>query len=453
MIFQKKAENISCTEHIFALYYLHKCIIDKRGTYMNRKDILELKRRLKKDDCTFTRMCGCYVDGNRNKVVTFGETFLNLEDEEFYKYLEIAKKTLSGTLSNNLLEFEFPMEEETPGGRQQYLMALKSSALKNDDLLERLYDLIIDSYAYAGNYLILVFHDAYDVMTRTSDNDKLDESEEVYEYLLCAVCPVVLSKPGLGYREDENRIGPRIRDWIVSLPETGFLFPAFTDRSSDIHSFLCYHKNPKEPHSEFVEGVFGCASKRTAAEKKQAFEAIVKNAFGGDEDASREGFYDIQEGLREVAENQSKEDSEPVMVTTQTIGEIMEERNIPKPAAAFIEESFSKEFQDEVPELNHILDEKAAETGSRIKEEKELRQKVQVLEQQLEDTKILTPINTEEEEEEAPTGDIKTYDIILRVKPEKASQIKSQLIDGQKCLVIPMEENEHAAINGINTTV
>ena len=132
---------------------------------MNRKDILELKRRLKKDDCTFTRMCGCYVDGNRNKVVTFGETFLNLEDEEFYKYLEIAKKTLSGTLSNNLLEFEFPMEEEAPGGRQQFLMALKSSALKNDDLLERLYDLIIDNYAYAGNYLILVFHDAYDVMT------------------------------------------------------------------------------------------------------------------------------------------------------------------------------------------------------------------------------------------------------------------------------------------------
>lgn len=420
---------------------------------MNRKDILELKRRLKKDDCTFTRMCGCYVDGNRNKVVTFGETFLNLEDEEFYKYLEIAKKTLSGTLSNNLLEFEFPMEEEAPGGRQQFLMALKSSALKNDDLLERLYDLIIDNYAYAGNYLILVFHDAYDVMTKTSDNDKLDESEEVYEYLLCAVCPVVLSKPGLGYREDENRIGPRIRDWIVSLPETGFLFPAFTDRSSDIHSVLCYHKNPKEPHSEFVEGVFGCASKRTAAEKKQAFEAIVKNAFGGDEDASREGFYDIQEGLREVAENQSEEDGEPVMLTPQTIGEIMEECNIPKPAAALIEESFSKEFQDEIPELNHILDEKAAETGSKIKEEKELRQKVQVLEQQLEDTKILTPINTGEEEEEAPTGDIKTYDIILRVKPEKASQIKSQLIDGQKCLVIPMEENEHAAINGINTTV
>ena len=52
---------------------------------MNKKDILELKRRFKKDACTFTRLCGCYVDADHNKVTSFGETFLNLEDEEFYK--------------------------------------------------------------------------------------------------------------------------------------------------------------------------------------------------------------------------------------------------------------------------------------------------------------------------------------------------------------------------------
>lgn len=421
---------------------------------MKKKDVMELKRRLKKDSCTFTRMCGCYVDGERNKVVTFGETFLNLEEEVFYKYLEIAKKTLSGTVGNHLLETEFPLEEESPGGRQQFFMALRESALKNDDLLERFYDLVIDHYSYAGNYLILIFHDAYDVMTKTSDNRKLDESEEVYEYLLCAICPVVLSKPALGYRADENRIGPRIRDWIVSVPESGFIFPAFTDRSTDIHSVVCFHKNPKEPHGELAEGVFGCAAKRTAAEKKQAFETIVKNAFAGDEDASREVFCDIQERLKTMAENRQDEDEdEPVFLTSKTIGEIMEENSIPKTAAAMIEESYTKEFQDEIPELDHILDAKAAEAGSKRKEEKELRQKVHVLEQQLENTGFTPTGDGSENPEEAPTGDIKTYDVILRVKPEKASQIKSQFIDGQKCLVIPMEENEHAAINGVNTTV
>ena len=106
---------------------------------------------------------------------------------------------------------------------------------------------------------------------------------------------------------------------------------------------------------------------------------------------------------------------------------------------------------DEAPALSHLLDTKAVEAAGRIKQEKELVQKVAVLEQQLEDTRMLAGLP--ETEEDAPTGDIKTYDVILRVKPEKASLIKSQVINGQKCLVIPMEENEHAAINGVNTTV
>ena len=244
---------------------------------MNKKDILEIKRRFKKEACTFTRMCGCYVDADRNKITKIGETFLNLEDEEFYKYLEIAKKVLSGTIGNNLLELEFPLAEEAAGGRQQFLMGLRESRLKNDDLMDTFYDMIIDSYDYVGNYLILIFHDAYDVMTKTSDNDKLDESEEVYEYLLCAICPVNLTKPGLGYREDENRIGPRIRDWVVGAPDTGFVFPAFTDRSTDIHSVMFYTRDTKTPHTEFMEAGLGCGAKFTATEKKLTFQNIVKD--------------------------------------------------------------------------------------------------------------------------------------------------------------------------------
>lgn len=419
---------------------------------MNRKDVLEIKRRLKKESCTFTRMCGCYVDGERNRVVKLNETFLNLEEEEFFKYLEIAKKALSGAVGNQLLELEFPLEEESAGGKQQFLTALRSSALQNEDLLERLYDLIIDNYEFAGNYLILIFHDAYDVITKSSDNSKLDESEEVYEYLLCAVCPVSLSKPGLGYREDENRIGPRIRDWIVCAPESGFLFPAFTDRSADIHSVMTYHRNPKEPHTELMETILGCTARRTAAEQKQTFSSIVKKACSGDDEASMELFCEIQKELADLTEEHTakepEEEKEPQLLTADDIGELLSDANIPETAAAVIEESYREEFKDEIPSLDHLLDAKAAETGVRKKQEKELIQKVGVLEQELKDARMLAGLS-EETMPDAP----KTYDVILRVKPEKAARIKSQIIGGQKCLVIPMDENEHAAINGVNATV
>ena len=132
-------------------------------------------------------------------------------------------------------------------------MQLKNSKLKDDSILDDFYNSIIDSYDYTGNFLILVFHDAYDVITKTKDNLKLDESEEVYEYVLCAICPVSLSEPGLRYYEDEHKIKARIRDWVVTPPTNGFVFPAFIDRSTDVNSVMYYTKNAKDPHPELME--------------------------------------------------------------------------------------------------------------------------------------------------------------------------------------------------------
>lgn len=417
---------------------------------MNKKEVLELKRRFKKEACTFTRMCGCYVDGEKNKVTDLRETFLNLEDEEFYKYLEIAKKTLSGTLGNNLLQLDFPLEEEGTGGRQQFLMGLRDSKLKNDELLERFYEMVIENYDYAGHYLILIFHDAYDVMTKTTDNNKLDESEEVFEYLLCAICPVQLSKPGLGYREDENRIGPRIRDWVVGAPDSGFLFPAFNDRSTDIHSLLFYTRDAKAPHAEFMECGLGCTSKRTATEQKNTFHSMIKNACGEDLEEAEAILMKVQENLNEMVESHEaagEEDGEPLVLSKDTVTRLMTDSGVPEEKLPRIEQAYEEEFAAEPPAAEFLIDEKALAANEKKKKEQELEQQVEVLQQQLEEQRLMHG------EEEDGTDTVKTYDVILRVKPEKVNQIKSETIHGQKCLVIPMAENEHINVNGVNTSV
>lgn len=431
---------------------------------MTKKDVLELKRRFTKNDCTFTKLCGCYVNANKEIVVTFDETFLNLEDEEFYKYLEIAKKTLSGTLGNNLLELEFPIAEENAGGRQQFLMGLRSSALKNEELLNSFYQLIIDSYDYVGNFLILMFHDAYDVIIKTNDNAKLDESEEVYEYLLCSICPVALSKPGLGYREDENRIGARIRDWVVGVPENGFLFPAFTDRSADIHAVLYYTRNAKDSHPELMESGLGCDSKKTATEQKETFHAIVRNAVGADEEKGEDVFFEIQAGINTIIEEQEEihgKTASPAVLTKESIHEIMSEIEVPDAVTAKIEQSFAENFGDMPPAAEYLLDAKALAANAEKKEKQILVKEVAKLKQKLEEQSTYTALSEADPDSliTAPTGEdedlppVKTYDVILRVKPQKVDQIKSQIIDGKKCLVIPMEEDEHANVNGVNTIV
>lgn len=444
---------------------------------MQRKEVLELKKRFKKEECSISRMAGCYVNSQKEKVVTLNEFFLNLPEEEFYKYLDIAKKTLSGSLGNNLLELTFPTEDfqdtpDKPITKQTFFRGLLDSKLKEEALLDRFYDLVIEHYDFSGNYLILVFYDDYDVLVKTEDGQKLDESEEVYSYLLCALCPVTLSKPGLGYLEEQNKIGVRMRDWIVAAPENGFLFPAFTDRSTDIHSLLFYTKNPKEPHPLFMENGLGCESRRTGTQQKKAFENVIKKAVSGTDIESDELFLSFQETLSEMIEQEELEhpkDPRPVALDSAVFRTMVNDCEVDEYIAPRIEAAFAEEFSDGMPTADAILDTKLLAKNEQKKKERELVKEVATLKKALfdkqaesesstvpsfspddldvENTSIMDNANTPVESE--TTQDRPLCDVFLRVKPDRALRITSQIIDGQKCLIIPVEDGDDIDINGI----
>lgn len=398
---------------------------------MQKKDILELKRRLKKGECTFTKMRGCYVDSQKNIVLHINETFLSLEEEEFFKYLEIAKKALSGTIGNNLLELSF-LKGEEGSEAQKFFLGLRDSGLRADGLLEVLYERIIREYEFAGNYLILLFHDAYDVMTKTSDNNKLDESEEVYDYILCAICPVELTKAGLGYHKEKNIIAPRIRDWVVSVPETGFLFPAFSDRSSDVNAMGYFVKDAKKAQPDFMRQALGCEPKRTAAEEKKTFHAILKEVISEEVEDAKSIILDIQQDLSDmVEEHKNVFENEPVLLTAPAIREAMAEKGLSEDIIAKVEEICQEEFGDTPPLAENLIDTKALNARAAAKKAEVLALEVEALKQQL------------GEQKELPEKEI-----ILTVSPEKLPAITTEVINGKKCIVIPLEEDERATING-----
>lgn len=404
---------------------------------MNKKEVAEIKRRLKKENCTIQHMCGCYVDAEKNKLVTFSQKFLNLEEDEFYKYLEIAGKALSGTLGNNLLELEFPIDEEAVGGRQQILMALRASKLEDDALLDTYYDLIIDSYDYVGNYLITLYYDVYDVPLKGTDELAMDESDEVYEYLLCCICPVALSKPGLGYLEGEHRIGARIRDWVVGPTDTAFLFPAFNGRATDIHSTLVYTKNAKEPHEEFWANGLGCGTKRTATQKRDAFENMVVQTLGPDDEETKDTVLEVQQNLNDfiLVEKEKVDKDEPILLDGEMITEILTDAGISEPKAEKIKASYESFFEDTLPDAQELLDAKAIKNNEVRVEKKQLQEKVVDLTKKLEDAGVITSDGTD-------------IDVVVKVTPEKVEEIHTAFVDGKRCLVIPMEEDEEAKING-----
>ncbi len=235
---------------------------------MNKKEVLEIRKQFSPENCAITRICGCYVDHEKEKKMEMKKAFLSLPEEEAFKYFDIFKHTLSGTIGKNLINMEFPLDQELNGGTQEFLMKLKNSKLQDDS--RRILSMkLVESYEYGENYYIILIHAVYDVPGKTKDGLEMeDASDTVDEHILCSICPVNLTKAGLTYNAQTNNIEDRIRDWFVEAPVKGFLFPAFQDRAADVHNVLYYTKKPEELQPYFVEHVLGSTTPLTAGDQR-----------------------------------------------------------------------------------------------------------------------------------------------------------------------------------------
>ena len=369
---------------------------------MNKKEISEIKKQFTPANCAITRICGCYVNAEKEKVAQFQESFLPLPEEDIFKYFEIFRKTLSGTLGKNLLNMEFPLETEKEGGTQEFLLQLRDSQLQDEELLDRYYDKVIESFAYVENYLILLIHSAYDVPGKSSDNlEMFDASDEVYSYIISCICPVKLAKPALSYNAEEKCFQNRIRDWIVEMPMLGFLFPAFNDRSTDLHSLLYYSKNAEELHFDFTDNLLGCVLPLSAESQKEAFQTIIEETLG--ENCDYEVVRNIHENLHQIVE-EHKDSPDPVILDQAEVKNLLSISGAEKEQL----DTFDRHFEETAGSNTAFL-------ASNI-------------------------MNTRKYE-------VKTPDVTIQVSPDRPDLVETRLIDGRPCLVIPI--TDQVQVNGI----
>ncbi len=191
---------------------------------INREDCLELTRRMTLKRTHFTRIAGCYVDAEGDFDGSFNTFFSKLSASEREKKLKIAKCVPFAASNETLREVRFPDRAVHSKELWKLLYALTGCELKNDAALDVFYDLVMDAYRPGTPYAVLLFHGAYDIPRKSSAGEYQGESEEVYKYLICTVCPLT-------------------GEYEPGEPDFGFLYPAFSDRSADLEHVDVYAKN------------------------------------------------------------------------------------------------------------------------------------------------------------------------------------------------------------------
>ena len=375
---------------------------------MDKKEIAEIRRILTKDHCRIDKIAGCFVGEDGAVIAQIKDTFHALSEEDTAGYLELFRKALTGKIGRNLYSMEFPLSEEQQGGRQAQLYQLLRSQFTEPGLIERLCDRIVQNLDHAGRHLILLGTGAYDIPSKTSDGEEMeDASDYVYQFVICCICPVVEVKEGLCFDEETLSFVSKRSDLGVQMPMLGFLFPAFNDRMPDIHELLYYAKNEDERHLELVDELVGAEEvPATESVQKEIFTELVEKTLG--RACNFENVKTLTENVNEMIREDKEQGAEAPLELgrSQVLHLIAQTR--PAEERSEIEESFEKAYEETVGTEQPF---RAESIGGRT------------------------------------VMEIKSPSIKISVKSDMTALITTKIIDGREFLMIPVQDD--IEVNGI----
>ena len=372
---------------------------------MNQKEIGEIRRRIRRDRSNMTAIYGCFVNSQKEIISDFKQSTAIMPENEAEKYFGLMKRALSGSIGKNLIDITFRTAQVASSPEHKLLMDLRESGLKDDELRMQLYQKIIDSANFEDSFLILIGCDSYDVPFKSKDDEiQADASNETYRYLLCAICPVKLTKPDLRYMAQEKEFHDGGAAQVAAAPEMGFLFPAFDNRATNIYNALFYTHSPKENHQALVENLFQVQPPQPAAEQKKSFEALLTTTLA--ESCNLEVVQNVHEQICQSIElHKESKIPEPLLITKEQVKDALTMSGVPEQNLAKFSVEFDSVFGHEAQlHPKNIINDKRFE--------------------------ITTP------------------DVSIKVNPERLDLIETRVIGGVKYILICADEN--VEVNGVS---
>lgn len=375
---------------------------------MNIKEIGEIRRRIRRDRSNMTAIYGCYVNENKEIITKFRQSTGMMSENEGEKYFGLMRRVLSGSIGKNLIDINFKTSQVAGSEEHKLLMNLRGSRLSDEAALDSFYRKVIENVSLDANYLILLGCDAYDVPFRGKDGDSRSEgSDETYQYMLCAVCPVKQTKPTLHYVPENREFHDGGMLNIVSAPELGFLFPAFDNRSANIYNALYYTHSTKESHEAFVDAVFHADIPKPAYEQKKSFEALLGSSL--EKECTMDVVQTVHDQIcQRIEMHRESRVPDPLLVRKEEVKEVLSSCGVSEEHLAKFSVDYDEAFGFEA-ELHpkNIIDDKRFE--------------------------------------------VKTPDVSIKVAPDKADLIETRVIGGVKYILICAEES--VEVNGVSIEI
>ena len=375
---------------------------------MTEKEVAELRRRFRADKSNITRVRGCYVNGQKEIISEFDQSIALMGQEEGEMLLQTLRKTLLGMLGKNLLDIEFTTAQVADSDEHRLLMTMRNTELNDPNSRRSFYEKAISSLNIEGNYLILLAYDAYDVPYRGKDDEvNADASSEVFRYILCSICPVKLTRAALSFSARENAFGHLNPDWAISPPETGFLFPAFDERSTNLYNALYYTKDPSCGQSAFAEALFRTEPPMPATVQMESFQHMLSDTL--EEECSYKVVHAVHDRFCEmIEEHKANKIAEPLRVSKETVRQILNESGVEESHLQAFEERYDRVFGEET---------------------------------------ALPPRNLLN----AKQMEITLPEVTIHVRSERTDLVETRIIDGARYILIRAEDE--VSVNGVPVTI
>ena len=102
---------------------------------MIEKEIAELRRRYRKEKSNISRICGCFVNEQKEIISKFDQSLGLMSEDDADGLLSVLKKTLTGNIGRNLIEIDFSARDVMEGDAHKLLTDLRGCELRDEALV------------------------------------------------------------------------------------------------------------------------------------------------------------------------------------------------------------------------------------------------------------------------------------------------------------------------------